>query len=100
MIPSVSLANQVLTEQKYSKSSMHASGLVVMGGDSYSEGRVFESHHCLLDGHFFTLTCKNFNVCLKRPKINEIEAGDGPFKTCVLRIYKGHISQVFTFYQT
>ena len=52
MIPSVSLANQVLTEQKYSKSSMHASGLVVMGGDSYSEGRVFESHHCLLDGHF------------------------------------------------
>ena len=27
-------------------------GLVVMGGDSYSEGRGFESQHRVLDGHF------------------------------------------------
>ena len=34
-----------------------------------------------LQGHFFTLICcKNcINVCLKRPKINEKEAGVGPF---------------------
>ena len=30
-------------------------GLVVMGGDSCSEGRVFESQHCILDGHFSCL---------------------------------------------
>ena len=28
--------------------------LVVMGGDSCSEGRGFESRHSILDGHFFT----------------------------------------------
>jgi len=34
----------------------------------------------ILDGHFFTYICfKNCNVCLKRPKINEKEAGVGPF---------------------
>ena len=27
-------------------------GLVGMGGDSCSEGRGFESWHCILDGHF------------------------------------------------
>ena len=27
-------------------------GLVVMGRDSCPEGRVFESQHCILDGHF------------------------------------------------
>ena len=27
-------------------------GLVVMGGDSCSEGCVFESQHCILVGHF------------------------------------------------
>ena len=27
-------------------------GLVVMGGDSCSEGCGFESQHCILDGHF------------------------------------------------
>ena len=31
-------------------------------------------------GHFFTLICcKKIIVCLKRPKINEKEAWDGPF---------------------
>ena len=56
-------------------------GLVVMGRDSRSEGRGFESRHRILDGHFSTyICCKNYkNVCLKRPKINEKEAGYGPF---------------------
>ena len=40
----------------------------------------FESQRCTLDGHFFTLICfKNCIVSLKRPKINEKEAGVGPF---------------------
>ena len=51
-----------------------------MERDSHSEGRGFESRHRILDGHFFTyICCKNCNVCLKRPKINEKEAGVGPF---------------------
>ena len=55
-------------------------GLLVMGRDSHSKGCGFESRHRILDGHFFTyICCKNCNVCLKRPKINEKEAGDGHF---------------------
>ena len=55
-------------------------GLVVMGKDSRSKGRGFESRYRGLDGHFFTyICCKNCNVCLKRLKINEKEAGVGPF---------------------
>ena len=53
---------------------------MVMGDDSCSNGRVFESHRHILDGHFFALICcKNCIVCLKRPKINEKEAQVGPF---------------------
>ena len=53
---------------------------MVMGRDSRSEGHGFESQHCILDGHFFTYNCcKNCNVRLKRPKINEKEAEVGPF---------------------
>ena len=55
-------------------------GLVVMGRDSRSEGRGFDSWYRILDGHFFTyICCKNCIVCLKRPKINEEEAVVGPF---------------------
>ena len=44
-------------------------GLLVMGGDSCSEGCEFESKHRVLDGHFFKFICwKNCNVCLKRRK--------------------------------
>ena len=32
-------------------------GIVVMGGDSTSEGRGFESRCRILDGYFFTLIC-------------------------------------------
>ena len=55
-----------------------APGLMVMGGDSCSEGCGFESQHHVLDGHFFTnICCKNCNDdCLKRPKIND-ERGRG-----------------------
>ena len=35
-------------------------GLVVMGGDSCSKGRGFESQCNILDRHFFTLTCCKF----------------------------------------
>ena len=54
-------------------------GLVVMGGDSCSDGLGFESQHCILDVHYFTnICCKNwYDVCLKRPKIND---KTGPFK--------------------
>ena len=55
-------------------------GLVVMGRDSRSKGCGFEFQHRILGGHFFTYNCcENCNVFLKRPKINEKEAGVGPF---------------------
>ena len=41
-------------------SSLSCRCLVVMGGDSCSKGRGFESKHHKLDGHFFT-----FIFCLK-----------------------------------
>ena len=51
-------------------------GLVMMGRDSRSEGCGFKTQHCILDGHFFTfIGCKNFNVCLKSPKINKKRPG-------------------------
>ena len=56
-------------------------GLVVMGGDSLSEDCGFESRCHILDGHdiFTLISCKNCIVRLKRLKINEKEAGIGPF---------------------
>ena len=51
-----------------------------MGGHSHSKGRGFESRHCILDGHFSHIfVVKICHVYLKRPKINEKEAGVGPF---------------------
>ena len=51
------------------------------------QGRGFESLHRILDGHFFTfICCKNCNVCLGEPKINEKEAGVGPFFTRYLNV--------------
>ena len=53
---------------------------MVMGRDSRFKGCEFESQHHILDGHFFTyICCGNCIVCLKRPKINEKEAGLGLF---------------------
>ena len=54
---------------------------MVTGEDLSSRNRGFESYHGTLDGNFFTvICCKNCTVCLKKPKINENEAGDDPFK--------------------
>ena len=51
-----------------------------MDDNSCSKGCGFESRCRILDEHYFTLICcKNCIVCLKRPKINEKEAGVGPF---------------------
>ena len=45
---------------------------MVMGDSSCSRGHVFESCHQILDEHFLALICcKNYIVCLKRPKIND-----------------------------
>ena len=54
---------------------------MVMGGDSLSEDCGFKSRCHILDGHdiFTLISCKNCIVCLKRLKINEKEAGIGPF---------------------
>ena len=52
-------------------------GLVVLGGDSRSEGCGFESHGNF--SHIFVV--KICNVCLKRWNINEKEARVGPFLT-------------------
>ena len=47
-------------------------GLVVMGGESSSTGRQFESQHCILDRHFFTylFVVKFVISILKKTKIN------------------------------
>ena len=48
-------------------------------------------------GHFFTLICcKNCIVCLKRPKINEKEAGVGPFKKDVFVCWVGTSTDLFS----
>ena len=58
---------------------------MVKGRYSKSEVCEFESRHCIVDGHFFTLICCKIRiVCLKRPKINEKEAEDGPFLITIL----------------
>ena len=53
---------------------------MVMGRDSRSTGRGFDSWRRYTGWAFFTfICCKNGKVCLKRPKINEKEARGGPF---------------------
>ena len=54
-------------------------GLMVMRGDSCSEGRGFKSPHCKLDGHFSHLFVVKIVMLFEKTKINEKEAGDGPF---------------------
>ena len=67
---------------------------MVMGGDSHSKGRGFESRHHILDGHFSHIFVVQIcNVCSKRPKINEKEARVGPF----LKIKECLCSLVFPF---
>ena len=51
---------------------------MVMGRDSRSKGRGFDSRRRILDGHISHLFAVKIKVCLKRPKINKKEAGVGP----------------------
>ena len=71
---------------------------MVMGRDSHSEGCGFESRYRKLDGHFFTyIFRKNCNdVCLKRSKMNEKEAGVGPFfkKRLAICTSTNHLAQI------
>ena len=81
----IELGSLILWQQEYSSYYYFICAVdwwktVVMGRDSCSEGRGFESRYRILDGHFFTyICCKNCIVCLKRPKMNEKVAGVGPF---------------------
>ena len=60
-----------------------------MSDDSCLRGRGFTSRRHILDGHFsHWFVVKNVLVCLKRPKIKEKEAGDGPFFQKNLRRFK------------
>ena len=74
---------------------------MVMGDDSCAKGRGFKSRHCILDGQFFTLICcKNCIVCLKGLKINEREAGVGPFKKQYQLSVNISGKKVITFYSS
>ena len=53
---------------------------MVVGGNSCSRGRGFESQHRILDGHFsHYIDAKNSNICLKKTDNYQKEAGNGPF---------------------
>ena len=59
-------------------------GLVVMGEDSCSGGRGFESqHHSMLDRHIFAYNCSKNCIVFEKMKINGEEAGDGPLKSTI-----------------
>ena len=56
-------------------------GLVVMGGDSCSQGCEFESRHHFTGWTFFTFNCcQKLSFVFEKMKINEKETGVGPFK--------------------
>ena len=54
-------------------------GLVVMGGDSCSKGDGFESQGCILVEYLSHLFVEKLQSLFEKTKINEKEAGDGPF---------------------
>ena len=53
---------------------------MVMEGDSCCKSRGFESQHRILDVHFSHLCVVNIVLFFEKMKMNEKEAGDGPFK--------------------
>ena len=55
-------------------------GLVVIGGDSCSEGCGFKSHRHILDGHFSQLFVAR--IVFEKTKLNEKEAHFLNKKTC------------------
>ena len=71
---------------------------MVMGDDSCSRGRGFKSQHRILEGnflHIFVVKIELF-VCLKRPKINEKEAGYGPFKKNIMKRHNARKEGIVT----
>ena len=69
-----------------------------MWRESCSKGHGLESRHHILDGHFSHIfVVKICNVCLKRPKINEKEAGVGPFFKNIC-LWLKHAASLFWFY--
>ena len=51
--------------------------IVVMGGDSHSEGHGFESQCHILDGHFFTLICCKIPLMLVWKRLKKRKRGRG-----------------------
>ena len=51
-------------------------GQVVMGGDSCSKGREFESQHCILNGHFSHLFVAKILMCVWKDE-NKWKRGRG-----------------------
>ena len=56
-------------------------GLVVMRGDSCSEGHGFESQHHMVDGHFSHLFAVKIVMYVWKDKRNQKEAMNGSLKT-------------------
>ena len=54
-------------------------GLVVMGGDSRSEGHVIESLHCILDGYLSHIFVVVIVMLVWKDENKQKEAVDGPF---------------------
>ena len=52
---------------------------MVMGRDSRSNGRRFESRHHILDGHFSHIFVVKLYCLFEKTEINKKEAGVGPF---------------------
>ena len=53
------ISNESISSAKLTANILYI-GLVVMGGDSHSESRGFESRHRILDGNVFTYLLQNF----------------------------------------
>ena len=67
-----------------------------MGGDSCAKGRGFESQHRILDGHFSHLFVAKIVMFFVKTKINEKDAGVGPFKKTFQKHFKNTILYIFT----
>ena len=84
------------------KCNLWSPGLAVKGGDSESEGCSSNPRRQILDGHFVTfICCKNCNVCLNKTKVNDKEAGVGPFLNVICTELKSNCKKVSLYwYQT
>ena len=53
---------------------------MVMGGDSFSEGRGFKSHYYIQEGHFSHVFVVKIIMFVWKDDNHQKEPGDGPFK--------------------